>query len=231
MGESTFQATSATTPSSSRLTFASIVSTVLKNLEKDSKWFPNEDIEYYVLQCFDLMSEQTGVVKTFNEQQTVSGTQTYDKPANLIAITSVSYDYFDLIKQEKEKILKLYNASQTPSTVTGMPNAWFDNSITQIGLFPTPQDIKTLRIYYYTYQEDLSDEETPVFLRSVNSIAENYATYMLLARDKENTSFGMYKNMYDEGMRKFLILQKSTPQYMESSEFYDDLGPDDKRMG
>ena len=165
-----------------RLAKSSIVDAVTKNLEKDADYFPPEDIEYYIDQCFDILSENSGVIEEQMDQTTVSGTWAYDKPDGLIGIIAVTYDNFDLVKQDKRKILKLINSSQTPETVTGMPNAWYELNIGQIALFPTPSDTKTVTIHYYTYQADLQDADVPVFLRSVNAIAEAYATYMLMAR-------------------------------------------------
>jgi hypothetical protein len=205
---------------------AMLRSQVRKNMQGDSVYFPDEDIDYWLNKALEECSEIVGEYKQSEDQTTVVGTYRYLLPDNCINITDMTYDNRPLIKVDLSWILEQYNTTNTPPTLTGTPSNWAEDTFGYIRLFPTPVEAKTLTIYFEGYHPALAaDTDIIQFSRRADDVCVQFASMQLSARDGENGKYGMYKDMYKTAKGQFIIAQKKKPQFTKYIDNFEDGGP------
>lgn len=218
------QATTEADVESTRRALSSIRERVRRNLGGDSEYFTDADIDTYIQQAFDDLAENSKVYDLSSTDTTVAGTRLYDKPSSAINIDALTYDNISLRKQEKADILKMYDSGNTPEAALGSPTSWCIWNLTQICLYPTPNEAKTIEFHYKGYMNDLTDDtDESELLKTADIVAENYATMMLWPRDREAGQFSIYRGLYREARAKLLLNQINEPQYLSTEEYYHDM--------
>lgn len=219
------QAVASSSATSSRRALSSLRSKVIKNLGNDSDYFEDDDIDNDILdaldECAELSKEYEAVDSTTT---TVDGTRTYTKPTAAIGINAVVYNDILLDKIDKKEMLALYDNNSTPEAVKGLPSAWCNWSLTQIALYPAPNEAKTLEFHYFGYPSDLGENDTSGFIRSIDKVAVNYATAEGWARDGEDGKYALYNGKYERAKARFLVNQKNYPQFWAKQEYFTDSG-------
>lgn len=218
------QATTEADTESTRRALSSIRARVLRNLGGDAEYFTEDDIDTYIQQAFDDLAENSKVYDWSSTDTTVSGTRLYDKPSNVINIDALTYDNVSLRKQEKADILKMYDNGNTPELALGSPTSWCVWNLTQICLYPTPNEAKTIEFHYKGYMDDLTDDtDESELLKTADVVAENYATMMLWPRDREAGQYQIYRGLWQQARAKLILNQINEPQYMSTEDYYHDI--------
>ncbi|HPD19166.1 MAG TPA: hypothetical protein PLF61_05840 [Candidatus Goldiibacteriota bacterium] len=214
MAEYTVYSTSLPVSETNIRNLAAIRDRVLKNLGSDSDFYPNDLIDEYIVMGFNHIAEEVEMHELSDEQTTQSGIYLYDIPDETIQINTVLYDNKVLIKKEKKEILKLYNGI-SPENITGTPEYFCRENLTQIRLYPTPSAEKTLTINYSSYPTDLTnDSDISQFLRRADFIAECFATFMLKYQDGETDMGARYERLYYDNLTRLKMVQIDMPQFI-----------------
>ena len=206
------QATGSAVTTVDTRSLSAIRSRVLKNLGSDSDYYPNDEIDEYINICLDECAEMSGANEATDTQTTVVGTYEYTLDDAVIQVRAVIYDSRVLDKVDYVTMLSLYG-DNTATELTGTPYCWASYGVNKIRLFPTPDEAVTLEIVSTSYADPLAtDSDYSVFLRTVDRLAEYFATAMLAGRDDENGKYSLYMSLYNKLKRRFNLNAKKRPR-------------------
>ena len=212
-------------PTSSSRTLATLREQVRKNMQGDSDYFTDFDINFWLNKGLEECAEIVGEYKQQEDDTTVIGTHDYLIPESCVNITDITYDNIPLKKVDLSWILSQYPSSTSPTLPLGQPGFYADENFGYIRLYPTPNAEKTLSIYFEGYTPALAaDTDLIPFIRKADEVCIQYASMQLSARDGENGKYGMYKDMYKGALGKFLIAQKKKPVFTKYVDNFDDGG-------
>lgn len=146
--------------------------------------------------CLELATETLCIERTYSTT-TVSGTQEYSFPTNVIMVKRVTYDGSKLepISQRQGDTLTLNDGSVN---VTGSP-AWYGQFNETFIMYPTPDDALTLKVWGIVEPQMIiaatATLEVPSFthMRLVN-----YMLSEMYAKDKDFASAGYYKGIWEK---------------------------------
>jgi len=149
-------------------TTTAMITNMLPLLHSDSTsnlvWWTNAELVAWLDEAVKRLARMsTFFVVRDTSIATVSGTQQYTLPTRHLATIHVSYqaastNHIPLRPTSTHELVAL--DQHFPNTaLTGTPSRWFQDKIgeTKIGLYPTPNAIKTLSVIHAEYHADISD--------------------------------------------------------------------------
>jgi len=199
--------------------FSTLQSAVLSNLHEDSQFFTSAEIKRALNYAYRDLAKVSKAYRTYEDTTTTSGTYEYDKPDDCIQIREVIFDEKTLRKIDLSEILKNQVKGQAPSSLTGTPAFWAEHELKKIWLYPTPDAAETLRIYYATFPDELTDDTDTIVFEDYD--AEQYmiakATSQLWRKDNESYQTESYKKEANLYLARFICSIKSVPLILESN--------------
>jgi len=203
----------ATTSSvSSDRSLAGLRKVVRRNLHNDAQFYTDEDLNLAINRGYRRIASDTLAYTSFFDQNTVAGTNIYDKPDNHIQITNVLFDNYRCDPEKLSVILNIGYNGNPVENILGRSSQWCEYSSDQILLYPTPDGIYTLRQFYAGYPADLAaDTDISVWTAQADEYMINFATAELMLRDGENDKWAIYDKKARENKDLIKRIIKQVP--------------------
>lgn len=167
----------------------------------DSFWSDDEMYQLIYDACLELAQETNCIERTFTTT-TVSGTQEYDFPTNVLSIKRMTYDGAKLrpISMREDDALTGLNSS---TTSTGTPQYYYIWNKT-VSLRPVPDDAKTLKVYAYTFPSTISSTSTLEVPEEFHMKLINYILQQMTAKDQNYQAAQYYLALWEKDKRDVL---------------------------
>ena len=190
---------------------------ILRNLGNAPKFYTTTDRNDAMNKAQNDISEHTlAYVVTPDSQSTVAGQAEYDMPTDPINVISVTYDSRRLTKVNESQIIDMQEKGYSESSNTGEPQYWSVSAFNKVRLFPTPANIKTLKIRYATYAPSLDDDaDTTIYPRAAEEYIINMATAYLFLRDNEINRWAVFNKEALKQMDKIQEMLEHGPIFAD----------------
>lgn len=164
------------------------------NAVGETFWSQAEILAIIWRACLEISTEAKCIERTYTTT-TVSGTQEYAYPTNVISIKRVTYNGVKLSPMDLRRLDSI-TLNNTTTTITGSPDYYAEWNGTII-LFPTPDDAQELKIYSYNEpQEVVTSSQALEVPSAFHGRIVNYVLAEMYAKDKDFNSSTYYRNLW-----------------------------------
>lgn len=212
-----FDTSTVALPTSGARTYSTLRDIIRRNLGNDAAYFTDEDINREIGMALDECSEHTEAYIQATDITTADGTYAYSIDG-LLQVEEVIWDNNRLTKVDDSAMFSNYYSGKGPDTAQGNPVYWAQMSMSEIWLYPTPLDARTLTIRATQYAPEYSnDGDTNVFIKAADKYIIFQATAMLLLRDNELGRYPIYRKRAEDAMDDLMRLTSQKPVFAETS--------------
>lgn len=164
------------------------------NAVGDTLWSSSEIQTLMFSACQELATETKCIEQTYTTT-TVSGTQEYAYPTNVIAIKYVTYNGVpvDPIDLDQAQAITLNTIT---SSTTGSPIGYTLWNST-ISLWPTPNDTQTLKLYTYNEAQSITTTSTLEIPSVFHIRILNYINAFMASKDQNFVTAKYYLDLWE----------------------------------
>lgn len=165
------------------------------NSVSDSFWSQDEIFDLIYDACLELALETKCIERTFTTT-TVSGTQDYSFPTNVISIKRVTYDGKKIKPINMREDDAVTGLNQTIATQGSSQFYWFWNYV--MSLRPIPDSAVTLKIWAYVQPARISSASTLEIPTEFHMKLVNYVVGEMAAKDSNFTAADRYLQRWEK---------------------------------
>ena len=171
--------------------------------ESSSSFWSDAEIFRYMWAAEILLADETNsTVKVGTAITTTTGTIEYTKNTDVVNILKVTYDGYPLQKINIKVYESVAGITYGSTATQGKPAVYYELG-SSIGLYPTPDDAKSIKIYY-VFKPTLKTDASTAFdiPAQLSPLIPDYALYRMYQKDGEENRSTFHKREWELNLIK-----------------------------
>lgn len=171
--------------------------------ESDAGFWTDAEVYDYMSQAEQEIADIIECTETIDStMDTVAGTQEYSKPSNCQIIKFVRFDNV-LLKNIDFREKDALNLNRYGSTDQGGdPDSYYEYG-SVIGLYPIPQRIAEIKIYYIALPPRLTISSTTFAIPALfHSYLVDYCLFRMYMKDQDDQRGNLHRQIWEENLNK-----------------------------
>lgn len=165
--------------------------------EIDPDFWTEQEIYNLLWNAEIVLTTEVGCCETTSLDDTIAATREYDRPANAIKISRVTYDR----KKLKKITFTDVDSLEGDTEDDGEPDYYYEYG-KFIGLVPTPTEIKTIKFYYSMIPTKLTNVSTEFTIpEEFSHYLADYALYFAYLKDQQNSTANIHLGLWQNNLR------------------------------